>query len=92
MSQEFDEVERLYPTYQDHTLMEEDEIEERERTEEDDDDEEERERMRRRKQAEDSVPTCAESLKKQWQAWSLRVRFGMFRAERRIKRRVQSLI
>ncbi|KAF6763621.1 hypothetical protein DFP72DRAFT_479544 [Ephemerocybe angulata] len=40
----------------------------------------------------DDVPTCNEVLRRRWQALSLSIRFGMFRAERRIKRRVQSLI
>jgi len=39
----------------------------------------------------DHVPTCGESLRKQWQAWSLKIRFGLFRAERKLKRRVQSV-
>jgi hypothetical protein len=38
------------------------------------------------------TPTCTQNLKRQWQALSLRFRFSMFRAQRRIKRRVQNLI
>ncbi|TFK36401.1 hypothetical protein BDQ12DRAFT_249609 [Crucibulum laeve] len=38
------------------------------------------------------TPTCTQSLKRQWQAISLRFRFGVFRAQRRVKRRVHSLL
>ena len=34
------------------------------------------------------VPTCSQSLRRQWQAFSLRCRFGMFRAQRNFMRRV----
>ncbi|RXW17904.1 hypothetical protein EST38_g7952 [Candolleomyces aberdarensis] len=79
VSEEFDDDEYLYSTRnQEETVFEEED--------------EEDEMSRRREPEDDTVPTCGESLKKQWQAWSLRIRFGMFRAERRIKRRVQSLI
>ncbi|TFK30298.1 hypothetical protein FA15DRAFT_677535 [Coprinopsis marcescibilis] len=66
-------------------------VEEEEQQQQQDDDDEEEEQQRR-KRKEESVPTCGESLQRQWQALSLRIRFGMFRAERRIKKRVQSLI
>ncbi|KAJ2916973.1 hypothetical protein MD484_g3441, partial [Candolleomyces efflorescens] len=83
--EEFDDDEYLYSTRnQEETVFEEEEPRYGE--------EDEEEMSPRRKPEEDTVPTCGESLKKQWQAWSLRIRFGMFRAERRIKRRVQSLI
>jgi len=38
------------------------------------------------------VPTCTQGLKRQWQAISLRFRFGVFRAQRRMMRRVNSLL
>ncbi|TEB15060.1 hypothetical protein FA13DRAFT_9316 [Coprinellus micaceus] len=56
-------------------------------TEEDEDEE-----PRRVEEDGDCVPSCADALKRRWQALSLSIRFGMFRAEKRIKRRVQSLI
>lgn len=34
------------------------------------------------------VPTCSQSLRRQWQAYSLRFRFGVFRAQRNFMRRV----
>ena len=34
------------------------------------------------------VPTCSQSLRRQWQAFSLRFRFGVFRAQRNVMRRV----
>ena len=34
------------------------------------------------------VPTCSQSLRRQWQAFSLRLRFGVFRAQRNFMRRV----
>ena len=34
------------------------------------------------------VPTCSQSLRRQWQAFSLRFRFGVFRAQRNFMRRV----
>ncbi|KJA24243.1 hypothetical protein HYPSUDRAFT_39010 [Hypholoma sublateritium FD-334 SS-4] len=40
----------------------------------------------------DFVPSCTHSLKRQWQALALSVRFGVFRARRRLTRRVQSLL
>ena len=55
---------------------------------EDDDDGE----PRRVEEDADCVPSCTDALKRRWQALSLSIRFGMFRAEKRIKRRVQSLI
>ncbi|EAU88953.1 hypothetical protein CC1G_10081 [Coprinopsis cinerea okayama7 len=68
------------------------EVDEEHEEEEEEEEEEEHRQRRQREEEKDHAPTCAESLKRQWQAWSLRIRFGMFRAERRIKRRVQSLI
>lgn len=58
---------------------------------------EEREDMGSRRRVEqdlssESVPTCSDVLKKRWQRLSLSIQFGMFRAERRIKRRVKSLL
>ena len=38
------------------------------------------------------TPTCTQNLKRQWQALSLRFRFSLFRAQRRVKRRIQGLI
>ncbi|KAF9014221.1 hypothetical protein BDQ17DRAFT_1320845 [Cyathus striatus] len=40
----------------------------------------------------DWTPTCGQSLRRQWQAFALRFRFGVFRAQRRVKRRVHSLL
>jgi hypothetical protein len=36
----------------------------------------------------EDVPTCSQSLRRQWQAFSLRFRFGVFRAQRNVMRRV----
>ncbi|KIM48559.1 hypothetical protein M413DRAFT_81251 [Hebeloma cylindrosporum] len=38
------------------------------------------------------VPTCGQSLRRSWQAFALRFRFGLFRAQRRVTRRVHSLL
>lgn len=38
------------------------------------------------------VPTCGQSLRRSWQAFALRFRFGLFRAQRRMTRRVHSLL
>jgi hypothetical protein len=38
------------------------------------------------------VPTCTQSLLRQWQALSLAFQFGVFRAQRRMKQRVRSLL
>ncbi|KAF8802901.1 hypothetical protein BYT27DRAFT_7226232 [Phlegmacium glaucopus] len=38
------------------------------------------------------VPSCTHSLRRQWQALSLRFRFGVFRAQRKVMRRVHSLL
>ncbi|KAF8634516.1 hypothetical protein AX15_000848 [Amanita polypyramis BW_CC] len=38
------------------------------------------------------TPTCTQNLRRQWQALSLRFRFSLFRAQRRVKRRIQGLI
>ncbi|KAH9484501.1 hypothetical protein JR316_0003983 [Psilocybe cubensis] len=38
------------------------------------------------------VPSCTQSLKRQWQAFALGFRFGVFRAQRRVMRRVASLM
>lgn len=56
--------------------------------EEEDEEEEER---RQRKEREEYVPTCGQSLRRQWAAFSLSLRFSLFRAQRRISRRVNSL-
>ena len=40
----------------------------------------------------DFVPTCSQSLRRQWQALSLRFRFGVFRAQRKVMRRVHSFL
>ncbi|KAG6918836.1 hypothetical protein DXG01_011241 [Tephrocybe rancida] len=37
------------------------------------------------------TPTCAQALRRQWQAVSLRVRFGLFRARRRMRSRIAGL-
>ncbi|KAF8884789.1 hypothetical protein BD779DRAFT_1535348 [Infundibulicybe gibba] len=38
------------------------------------------------------TPTCTDSLRRHWQAISLRFRFGLFRAKRRMRNRVNSLL
>lgn len=38
------------------------------------------------------VPTCSQSLRRQWQAFSLRLRFGVFRAQRDFMRRVHLFV
>ncbi|KAF8729141.1 hypothetical protein AX14_006347 [Amanita brunnescens Koide BX004] len=38
------------------------------------------------------TPTCTQNLRRQWQALSLQFRFSIFRAQRRVKRRIQGLI
>jgi len=38
------------------------------------------------------VPTCTQSLQRQWQALSLAFQFGVFRAQRRMRQRVHSLL
>ncbi|KAL4068110.1 hypothetical protein V8B97DRAFT_1354115 [Scleroderma yunnanense] len=38
--------------------------------------------------AEDWTPTCTQSLRRQWQAFTLGFRFSLFRTKRRIKRRM----
>ena len=38
------------------------------------------------------VPTCSQSLRRQWQAFSLRLRFGVFRAQRNFMRRVHLFV
>lgn len=38
------------------------------------------------------VPTCTQSLQRQWQALSLAFQFGVFRARRRMRQRVHSLL
>lgn len=38
------------------------------------------------------VPTCSQSLRRQWQALSLRFRFSVFRAQRKVMRRVHSFL
>jgi len=37
------------------------------------------------------VPTCSQSLRRQWQAFSLRLRFSVFRAQRNAMRRIHLL-
>ena len=34
------------------------------------------------------TPTCTQAMRRQWQAVSLRFRFGVFRAQRKVRRRV----
>ncbi len=60
--------------------------------EEEQDEEEEGRIVRRTPPTLDFVPSCTHSLKRQWQALALSVRFGVFRARRRLTRRVQSLL
>ena len=36
------------------------------------------------------TPTCTEAMRRQWQAVSLRIRFGLFRATRKVRRRMSS--
>ena len=38
------------------------------------------------------VPSCTQSFRRQWAALSLRFRFSVFRAQRKVMRRVQSLL
>lgn len=38
------------------------------------------------------VPTCTQSLRRQWQALALRFRFSVFRAQRQVMRRVHSFL
>ena len=38
------------------------------------------------------VPSCSQSLRRQWQAFSLRLRFALFRAQRKLLRRVHSFL
>jgi hypothetical protein len=38
------------------------------------------------------APSCGQSLRRQWQALALSVRFGVFRAQRRVMRRVHSIL
>jgi len=42
--------------------------------------------------SDECVPTCTQTLKRQWQARSLAFRFGVFRAQRWMKQRVHSLL
>ena len=56
----------------------------------DEEDEDEDEAILARHQ--DYVPTCSQSLRRSWQAFALRFRFGVFRAQRRVTRRVHSLL
>jgi len=48
-------------------------------------------RSKTRKEVE-FVPSCTYSIRRQWQALSLRFRFGVFRAQRKVMRRVHSLL
>ncbi|CAA7271093.1 unnamed protein product [Cyclocybe aegerita] len=57
-----------------------------------DDDEEEEDDDLLAGRGETGVPTCGESIRRQWQALALRFRFGVFRAQRRVRRRVHSLL
>jgi hypothetical protein len=59
-------------------------------TREEDGDEDEDEMILARHQ--EYVPTCSQSLRRSWQAFALRFRFGVFRAQRRVMRRVHSII
>ena len=38
------------------------------------------------------VPSCGQAMRRQWHALALRFRFGVFRAQRRMQRRVSSLL
>lgn len=68
-------------------------VEEQEQDEQEEEEEEEAGRIvRRAPPTLDFVPSCTHSLKRQWQALALSVRFGVFRARRRFTRRVQSLL
>lgn len=60
---------------------------------------EERERERSERRARDLerevegerwTPTCTQAIRREWQAVSLRIRFGVFRAQRRMKSRIAS--
>lgn len=37
------------------------------------------------------TPTCTQALRREWQAVSLRIRFSVFRAQRKVKKRIASL-
>jgi len=37
------------------------------------------------------TPTCTQALRREWQAVSLRIRFGVFRAQRKLRTRIASL-
>lgn len=73
-----------------------DEEEEEERQEvvapHNDEEDEDGRMLRRAQSALEYVPTCTQSLRRQWQVLALRFRFGVFRARRRMARRVQSLL
>jgi len=57
---------------------------------EEDEDKDEDETIMARHQ--EYVPTCSQSLRRSWQAFALRFRFGVFRAQRRMMRRVHSIM
>ncbi|KAF8171669.1 hypothetical protein BJ912DRAFT_995380 [Pholiota molesta] len=71
---------------------EEDERREVREEEDEDDDDEDAEARRVLREQGAYVPSCGESLRREWQAFALRVRFGVFRARRRVARRVQALL
>ena len=73
-------------------VEEEEDVAPREYPTDDEDDDDDEPRRRVVEEDGDCVPSCMDALRRRWQAFSLSIRFGMFRAERRIKRRVQSLI
>lgn len=60
--------------------------------EEDDDAEDEDDYANASGDQQEWTPTCSQAMRRQWQALALRFRFGVFRAQRKVKRRVGSLL
>ncbi|KAF5330987.1 hypothetical protein D9619_005200 [Psilocybe cf. subviscida] len=62
----------------------------------DEEDENERDAEEEQEQARPAqtafAPSCGQSLRRQWHAFALSVRFGVFRAQRRVMRRVHSIL
>ncbi|KAF8176009.1 hypothetical protein BJ912DRAFT_1046069 [Pholiota molesta] len=87
----FDE-DNTAPLNDDAHTHEEQRDEERDEDEDEEDDEEDAEARRVLREQGTYVPSCGESLRREWQAFALRVRFGVFRARRRVARRVQALL
>ena len=47
--------------------------------------------LEREVEGESWTPTCTQALRREWQAVSLRIRFGVFRARRKLRTRISSL-